>query len=88
MQRCNPKGCERVAGGRSEAKTTGRQATRPHPDGVPDKKGMQEILFVTSGCNSFLIVPVVFASLQPPATICQPSGLMLTRRVRVLKNCE
>ena len=47
IQRCNPKGCERVAGGRSEAKTTGRQATSPHPDGVPDKKGMQEILFVT-----------------------------------------
>ena len=23
MQRCNPKGCEKVAGGRSEAKTTG-----------------------------------------------------------------
>jgi len=30
------------------------------------------------------IIPVVFASLQPPATICQPSGLMQTATIRLL----
>jgi hypothetical protein len=36
-----------------------------------------EILAPLCGVQLFSdFVPVVFASLQPPATICQPSGLM------------
>jgi len=45
VQRCNLEGCEKVAGGRSEAKTTGSGRKCPHPDGVPDDKGMQDIFF-------------------------------------------
>jgi hypothetical protein len=45
VQRRNPEGCEKVAGGRSEAKTTGwGQARRSHPDGVPDEKRIQDSL--------------------------------------------
>ena len=46
VQRCNPEGCEKVAGGRSVAKTTGLGGrNEPHPDGVPDEKGIPKILF-------------------------------------------
>ncbi len=42
---------------------------------MPDAKGVRR-LGTTSWCQFFLIASGVFASLQPPATICQPSGLM------------
>jgi hypothetical protein len=31
-------GCEKVTGGRSEAKTSGRPLSGSHPDGVPDSR--------------------------------------------------
>jgi hypothetical protein len=45
-----------------------------HPDGVSDEKALK-ILAPLRGATPFRFVPVVFASLQPPATIYQPSGL-------------
>ena len=37
----NPKGCQTVAGGRSQAETSGARSPNPmHPGGVPDKKRM------------------------------------------------
>jgi len=53
MERCNPEGCKKVAGGRSEAKTTGWGTHgRPHPDGVPEEKGL-EILAPLRGATFF-----------------------------------
>src|SRR4029450_11022993 len=50
------------------------QVRRSHPDGVPDEKRMQDSLLAPlRGATLFRFVPVVFASLQPPATISQPS---------------
>jgi len=55
----------------------------PHPDGVPDEKRPEEIvlnvLAPLRGATLFGFDPVVFAALQPPATISQPSGLMRLR---------
>ena len=31
----NPEGCQKVAGGRSEAKTSGSELIDSHPEGVP-----------------------------------------------------
>jgi hypothetical protein len=42
---CNPEGCEKVAGGRSEAKTTVEEAGMTDPDGVSDERSTQEIFF-------------------------------------------
>jgi len=36
VQRCNAEGCEKVAGGRSEAETTGHVDDRSHAEGVPE----------------------------------------------------
>jgi hypothetical protein len=51
--------------------------------GCQMEKGPDEIVFKVlaplRGATLFGFDPVVFASLQPPATICQPSGLMRLR---------
>ena len=67
----SPAGWQIVAGGRSEAQTTGKERLGiMHPGGVP--------LFsdTRAGCGIFVdCCPVVCASLRPPATICQPFRL-------------
>src|SRR6185295_14618624 len=40
------------------------------------RRDLFEILAPLRGATLFYFIPVVFAALQPPATICQPSGLM------------
>ena len=68
---CNPEGCERVAGGRSEAKTSGSGLIDLHPEEVPGFalehlapfQGAEDQLGSGSG------------GLRPPATILQPLGL-------------
>ena len=47
-------------------------------DLVPREAMFLKILAPLQGAILLWLVPVVFASLQPPATICQPSGLMPT----------
>ena len=66
------KGWKIVAGGRSAAKTTGYKATEIEQPG-----GLQErILAPRRGAVQLLVtLPVVFAALRPPATICQPFRL-------------
>src|SRR4030095_11901309 len=58
-----------------------------HPEGVQETGRLLILSLASTSCNSFrsghpcrvLIFsrndPVVYASLRPPATICQPSGL-------------
>ena len=88
----NPKGCQRVAGGRSAAKTSGKNAkslripegchTRPpHHSPARANPGRPEAragLARPPGCGSSLVAdPEVSAALRPPATVWQPSGLRL-----------
>ena len=74
-------GWQIVAGGRSEAKTTGSWLeVSSHPGGVqePEKshRSIPEcILAPRRGAELFSRFPVVYAPLRPPATICQPSRL-------------
>ncbi len=56
VQRCNPKGCEKVAGGRSEAKTTG-EAGMTAPRRGARRLGYARDFFAILAplwCNSFL----------------------------------
>ena len=85
----NPKGCKKVAGGRSAAKTTGRRRIISRtPEGCKRidllmsgetlrqwDVGLQSSS-TPSGCDPKIHrVPVVFATLRPPATFSQPFGL-------------
>ncbi len=63
-----------VAGGRSEAKTTGKLIKKQHPERVPEALNLAPF----QGAFSFPLFPVVFASLRPPATILQPSRLLIS----------
>ncbi len=70
-----PKACQKVAGGRSPAETTGnRQYERSTPKGVPEHSAIQSL------CDPFRVGILSVGdrwcrSAQPPATVCQPFGL-------------
>jgi hypothetical protein len=79
-----PKGCPRVAGGRSAAETPGREwEGLLHPEGMPDSFQKQQELCghsgIPPGCSCCVTrTPVVCAPLRPPATFCHPFGMNST----------
>ena len=67
----NPEGCEKVAGGRSEAKTSGYQIMFFAP-----RRGARKTVAPLLGAVELLAsFPVVFATLRPPATLFHASGV-------------
>src|SRR5688572_31174222 len=66
----NPQGCQKVAGGRSEAKTTGLGGMYRHPEGVPERKeflhpfGMPSLFFVHTGGLRFASTTGYFLSVR------------------------
>jgi hypothetical protein len=76
----NPEGCQKVAGGRSEAKTSGRWLIDSHPEGVPARA-----LAEPERLAPFRVLTTIGSrsgGLRPPATILQPSGLRTLKRAR------
>ena len=70
----NPKGCERVAGGRSEAKTSGSGMIGLHPERV-SAFALEQHLAAFQGAEDQS--DSGSGGLRPPATILQPFGLSL-----------
>jgi hypothetical protein len=58
---------EQVGDGSWASKVAGAQSKKPSPREMG--------LAPASGCTAFVTVPVVCATLRPPANFCQPSGL-------------
>ena len=65
----NPSGCKKVAGGRSEAKTTGTGWLRSHPGGVPDSFYEKSLSFNRrftwqEGYAAFTVSPTAIESVR------------------------
>ena len=67
----NPKGCQKVAGGRSVAQTPGTDSIR-----VRTLKGCQPSSVTLSGSKYNYLTIRGSRYAQPPATISQPDGLV------------
>jgi len=87
----NPKGCQKVAGGRSAAKTSGKPKAKCVAPRMGDRMLAQERILVHEALwhPSRVRLPIahqpgVFASLQPPATFFQPFGLRSSARAPCL----
>jgi hypothetical protein len=80
----NPEGFQTVAGGRNAMQTSGiRRASAPHPGGMPEttengdvNDGQGAVLHPSGVPWRRVAAPEVCAALRPPATVCQPSGLL------------
>jgi hypothetical protein len=68
---CNLKGCEKVAGGRSGAETTGTQATRNRT-----LKGCKLVMGLAPLQGADAQIASQSGGLRPPAIILQPFGLL------------
>jgi len=66
----NPKGCQKVAGGRSVAQTPGTDRSR-----IRTLKGCQPNSVTLSGSKYNCLLIRGYRYAQPPATISQPDGL-------------
>ena len=73
---CTPKGCQKIARGRSAAETPGWGHLVFTPwRGARSQRSRWPGLAPPQGADSLLLLPGVSATLQPPATICHPSGV-------------